>query len=69
VSAAVGLTSKRTFRGIDGTGQDLDHVVARPDRCLRWKSAQVVLDSPDPVTGAVPSDHAALWVRGGWCTP
>jgi endonuclease/exonuclease/phosphatase family metal-dependent hydrolase len=69
VSAAVGLTKKSTFHELDGTGHDLDHVVARPDSCLHWKSAQVALDGPDPVTGAAPSDHAALWVLGGWCAP
>ena len=66
VSAIVGLANKCTFRALDGTGHDLDHVVARHDRCLHWKSAHVVLDGPDPVTGAMPSDHAALWVLGGW---
>jgi endonuclease/exonuclease/phosphatase family metal-dependent hydrolase len=66
VSAAVDLTNKSTFHELDGTGHDLDHVVARDDQRLHWRSAQVVLDVPDPVTGAMPSDHAALWVLGGW---
>ena len=64
VAGMAGLTHKVTCPTPEGGGLDLDHVLSRADAPVRWHSAQLALNQPDPASGVMPSDHLAVCVDG-----
>lgn len=58
-----GGKTKITYRGNDGQGSDLDHILVLPDqhgKCPMFSDSRLVLDAREPATSAMPSDHAGV---------